>query len=99
MLTVSVWDKLAQFGMSGIIFGGFLLVLKWVFDVNGKLLTDMAEERRVSAELKKGFTENIKEISVATQAFQLTVEDCHRCQREEHREIIKSLGRINGYKD
>ncbi len=86
-----------QFGMSGIIFFGFLCVLKWVFDINKKLLDDMAQERLCHQEMLKGFAENIKENSQSSKDFHKEVKDAHNFQREEHREMITILGRINGY--
>ena len=98
MLTVSVWEKLAQFGMEGIIFGGFLLVLRWVFDVNHKILTSMDVEREKYQESLKGFNENIKENSVNAKAFYAEVKESHDATRKQHEEMMIILGRINGYK-
>lgn len=94
-----LFNNLAEFGMAGIIFGGFLLTLRWVFDVNHKILTGMDKERECSQMMLKAFAENIKEIQQANKDFKLSVEESHRCQREEHRQMIESLGRINGYKN
>ena len=95
----SFWTILAQFGMAGIIFGGFLFVLKWVFDINKSILMEMAEERKGNREMLKGFAENIKENSQSSRDFHKAVDEAHKYQRDEHQQMILSLGRINGYKE
>ena len=87
----------AQYGMGVCIFVGFILVLKWVFNINSKVLDDMAAERKCNQEMLKMFAENVKENTQASRDFQAQVEDAHNYQREEHKEMILSLGRINGY--
>ena len=87
----------AQYGMGVCIFVGFILVLKWVFDINSKVLADVSEERRHNQEIMRGFAENIKENTQAAKDFKQQVDDAHKYQREEHKEMIVSLGRINGY--
>jgi len=87
-----------QYGMSGIIFVGFLVTLKWVFDINSKILVDMSEERKLNQEIMRGFSDGIKSQAVTSRAFHAQVEEAHKYQREEHRQMIATLGRINGYK-
>ena len=87
----------AQYGMAGVIFIGFIFVLQWVFKINAKLLDDMAGERKCNQEIMKGFSESIKENTQSSKDFQKQVDDAHKYQREEHKEMIASLGRINGY--
>lgn len=90
-------ENAVQYGMAGIIFIGFIFVLKWVFDINSKLLSDMADERRMQMEVRQQFAENIKEISQISKDFHNEVRDAHKFQREEHKQMIETLGRINGY--
>lgn len=90
--------SLGQWGMAGIIFAGFLMVLKWVFEVNNKILNDMAEERKLTQQIHNGFIQKIQEMSAVNKEFQKTVDEAHRFQRDEHKEMIEVLGRINGYK-
>lgn len=105
----ALYEAATQYGMEGIIFLGFLLVLSWViqvnkevlkntFAVNNKLLVSMEQERSSYQDIQRCFSENIKEISAYNKAFHKTVEEAHKFQREEHKEMIASLGRINGYK-
>lgn len=91
-------NNLVQFGLAGVIFGGFLFVLRWVFEINSKLLADMAEERKMQIQVRQAFAENIKEISQISKDFHNEVRDAHKYQRDEHKEMIEILGRINGYK-
>lgn len=94
------WENAAlQYGMAGIIFVGFICTLKWVFDINSKILSDMAEERKLQMEVRQQFAENIKEISQISKDFHAEVRDAHKYQRDEHKEMIDILGRINGYKN
>ena len=93
------WDVFLKFGMEGMLFGGFLLVLKWVFKVNHQILGDMSLERKMNQEVQAAFSENIKDITATNQTFHKQVDEAHKYQREEHKEMIKSLGRINGYKE
>lgn len=88
-----------QFGMAGIIFFGFLYVLKWVFSTTDKILIAMNEERKCAQETLKQFAENIKENSQASKDFHTEVRDAHKYQRDEHKEMTEILGRINGYKN
>lgn len=85
--------------MAGVIFGGFLFVLKWVFIINQKILDDMAEERKAYQLINTGFIANIKELSTYEKEFHKTVREDHKASREEHKEMIEILGRINGYKN
>ena len=89
----------AQYGLGGIIFTGFILVLKWVFQINSKVLDDMSAERKCYQEVMRGFAENIKENTQSSRDFQAQVDDAHKYQREEHKEMITTLGRINGFKN
>jgi len=90
-------SQFVQFGMAGVIFFGFLCVLKWVFDINRALLQDMAEERKLNQEVLQKFAENINQNSLSIKEFRNEVRDGHKYQRDEHKEMIDILGRINGY--
>ena len=59
-MDISIWERFAQWGMAGIIFGGFLAVLRWVFGINRSVLEAMQEERKANQEILKQYAENVK---------------------------------------
>ena len=91
-------EVFAQYGLAAIIFGGFLMTLKWVFEVNNAILKDMAEERKMGMQVRQQFADRIREQTETNRAFHMAVDEAHKFQRQEHQEMIKVLGRINGYK-
>jgi len=82
------WDMFSQFGLAGIIFAGFLCVLKWVFEINNKILMDMADERRRSLEIYTGFIEQLKGLSLMNADFHARVKEDHVLHQQEHQKII-----------
>jgi hypothetical protein len=101
---------LAEMGLGNLlslcIFIAFFFLLKWVLNISGEQLKSMQQERETWAEIQQGFNEEMKGIQsqiktniLTNQAFFQTVNDAHKYQREEHKEIALTLGRINGYKD
>ena len=89
-----------------LVFTAFFFLLKWVLKVSSDQLIAMAEERKSWLEAQRSFNEQLhclqeqsKMNMIASQAFYETVNEAHKFQREEHREMIQILGRINGYKD
>ena len=85
------WDLLAQFGLSGMIFGGFLCVLKWVFDINNKILADMANERIKAQDLYSGFIEQLRDLSVLNSEFRRQVRADHENHQKDHLKILENL--------
>jgi len=98
-METTAWQIFAQFGLAGIIFGGFLLVLNWVFGVNHKILDNMEKERMSYQTILDGFNENLRENRAFNQTYHKQMEEQHKAQHEEHKEMIVILGRINGYKE
>lgn len=97
-MTQGFWEQVLQFGMGGVIFVGFLIVLKWVFETMRQMVKDVAEERRLNQEIQQQFAKSIKEHTESARAFHDEVKEAHKFQRDEHKEMIDILGRINGYK-
>lgn len=93
------WQQVTQFGLAGLIFGGFLCALKWVFDANGQLLRDMAKERSEWSIIYQGFIAELRDMNAATKDFQTQVREDHKESLKQHRELSEILERINGYKN
>ena len=104
------WYRLmTEFGLgatlSVMVFVAFFFLLKWVLQVSSEQLKTMHEERKAWTEIQKGFNsqmqgiqEQIKSNMASNRSFHESVVEAHKHQREEHREMITCLGRINGYK-
>lgn len=84
--------------LSVMVFVSFFFLLKWVLKTSGEQLKSMNEERASWAVVMKGLQDQRREDAMTNRAFFEAVQEAHRFQREEHQEMIKSLGRINGYK-
>jgi flagellar biosynthesis/type III secretory pathway M-ring protein FliF/YscJ len=89
------WQIFTQFGLAGLIFGGFLLVLHWVFKVNHKILSGMEEERKAYQQSLKGFNDNIRDLSTSAKAFYDKVKQEHQDSAEEHKELLKEIKELS----
>jgi hypothetical protein len=87
-----------KLGMTGLIFVPFFFLLKWVLAEVSKILIREHEERKAWSDIIKGFQECINEHTASAKTFHDQVSEAHKFQREEHKEMIMALGRINGYK-
>lgn len=91
--------------LSVMVFVAFFFLLKWVLKVSSDQLASMKEERETWNNIQSGFNEEMRGIQdqiqtniLTSKAFFDTVSEAHKFQREEHKEMITSLGRINGYR-
>jgi len=84
-----------EFGLIGIVFGAIFallfIIIKWTLSTTKDILNQAAEER-------KSWIKAIEERNTALKAFNDSVTEAHKYQREEHKQMIEVLGRINGYK-
>jgi hypothetical protein len=91
------WAQLGKdFGLIGAICGAvltmFFFVLKWVLaQFKDELNGNRVERREYLCTLEK-MNSNIEDHSLAAKEF-------HNAVQAEHKEMITTLGRINGYKD
>ncbi len=92
-----VINAVSQYGPAGLIFVGFMLVLKWVIQTNNDVLKRADQNIKTAHEALQGFAENIKENTTSAKAFQDQVKLDHEASAREHRETAIILGRINGY--
>jgi len=54
---------------------------------------------KMATEQNQHWQSVISEHTASAKAFHEEVKEAHRFQREEHKEMITTLGRINGYKN
>lgn len=109
----SFWAKLTEYGLAGSVIGIlFILLYKmltWVMAWVDKINTQHNAEREVWAESQREERRgNLEVMNTMKQAIELhnqssiesrkSTEEAHRFQREEHKEMIVILGRINGFK-
>ena len=98
-----MWSKVAEYGLVGAMTSVVLFILYrmivWVMDFVKEQTTQHAAERIGWQEIMRGIQGQLRENILISRAFNDSVAEAHRFQREEHKEMIKSLGRINGYKE
>ena len=114
MEPTSFWAKLMEYGLAGVVIGILFYIiwkmLIWVMAWVDKINTQHNSEREVWAENqreeRKGYLEVMNTMKQAIELHnqssiesRKSTEEAHRFQREEHKEMIVILGRINGYKD
>ena len=119
-----------EFGLQGLIMGAVVtllfFVVKWTLATTRDILKQAAQERVAFQDVIRGLQQATIEHNERARLFNESVNEAHRCQREEHtqlansltslcqacqgfgevhrrineehREIVASLARINGYK-
>lgn len=91
-----------EFGI-GVISVAAIIYLLWTFAKSSlaqqRIMTENAvEERKAWQTVIGNITKGLDEHTAQSRAFHDSVNEAHKFQREEHREMITILGRINGYK-
>lgn len=85
------WTLVERFGVAGLIAVPFFLILKWILEQFKIELVENRKERKEYLEALGKLTQCSEEHNARAKEFQANVQ-------KEHNEMIKSLGRINGYK-
>ena len=103
MEPTSFWAKLMEYGLAGIVIAIlFWLVIKiliWVMAWVDKQSLQHCEERKAWKEtIDKSNNINEKLVSVIERHDE-KAEERGKYVREEHKQMIEVLGRINGYKN
>jgi uncharacterized coiled-coil DUF342 family protein len=82
------------------------LIVKWTLSTTKDILNQSAKERECWHNSIMKVNQAIDDHTAQAKEFHSTVNEAHRYQREEHKEMIGqlkeitiSLGRINGYRD
>jgi len=92
-----------QFGLLGLMAGAivFLLykIMMWTLAAHKELLKQMAETLKMYQSLSDSSTKAIERATESIKRHDEKAEERGRYVREEHKQMIETLGRINGYKD
>lgn len=97
-----MWEEFAKYGLVGLLAGAIVIllffVIKWTLATTKTILDQAAKERECWLQAFNDHTQQAKE-------FHSQVTEAHKYQRDEHRElaniskeIVLTLGRINGFK-
>lgn len=84
------WQLLEKFGTAGLTGVLFFFILKWVLEQFKTELTENRKERKEYLEALAGMKQELAEHNKRANDFHTNVQ-------KEHQEMIKTLGRINGY--
>ena len=104
-MDVEYFKLVREFGLALGVFGVFVFQLKWMLKTSAEQLHLLHQERDKMHDERVKFLEALerRDGACATHSrnvaeFSAAVTEAHRYQREEHKEMIQILGRINGYK-
>jgi len=93
MFNLELWK---EFGLPGLIMFAVItllfFVIKWTLSTTKEIMSQAAKERESWIRALAEHTEQAK-------SFHAEVKEAHSYQREEHKEMIRCLGRINGWTD
>jgi uncharacterized membrane-anchored protein YhcB (DUF1043 family) len=90
------WLKMCeQYGLLGVVTGAMItllfLIVKWTLNTTKEILTQSKID-------KEAWRETIDRIRTSIDEHDKRAEERGRYVREEHRQMIDTLARINGYK-
>jgi len=85
------WTLIEKFGASIIIALFFFLILKWV-------LEQFKEELKENRKERKEYLQTLAEIRTEMSDHNGRAKEFHCSVQAEHKQMIETLGRINGYK-
>ena len=99
----SFWAKLTEYGLAGVVIGIlFYIIIKiliWVMAWMDKQSLQHFEERKSWLEIMNGIKSSMDLHNQSSIEARRQSAEAHDYQRQEHKEMIEVLGRINGYKD
>ncbi len=98
----SFWAKLMEYGLAGIVitilffflWRMLIWVMKWVDEINKQ----HTAEREIWMKRLESLDQSIQTHNLTSIEARKATEEAHHHQREEHKEMVVILGRINGYK-
>jgi len=97
-----IWAKFSEYGLVGVIIGILFFIvwkiLLWVMAWVDKQAIQQAAERDGWLCQLKSHNEVLQKIAASIEEHDKRADERGRFVREEHKEMIQSLGRINGYK-
>jgi 16S rRNA G527 N7-methylase RsmG len=80
-----------RFGIAGLLSIFFFLILKWVLE---QFKVELVENRKE----RKEYLEALAKLSQCSEEHNARAKEFQNAVQAEHGEMIRSLGRINGYK-
>lgn len=99
----NVWSKFGEYGLIGVIIGVlfFILwrILVWVMAFVKDIQKQQSEERSAWLGTLNKHNDTLNKIYSSIEEHDKRADERGKFVREEHREMIASLGRINGYKN
>lgn len=88
---LQIWK---EFGLLGLVVGAGVIILafviKWVLDTTKEIMKQAAEERRI-------WNDTVNKAVNTIDRHDEKADERAKYVREEHRQMIEILGRINGY--
>jgi ABC-type transport system involved in cytochrome bd biosynthesis fused ATPase/permease subunit len=91
-----------EFGLVGLMIGAIstllFIIVKWTLATTRDILNQAAKEREAFMQCQASWIKAIDDQTAQGRAFHDEVKEAHSFQRQEHKEMIVALGRINGYK-
>ena len=98
-----IWKMFEQYGFNGIVTATLFFIvwrlLVWVMKWVDKQDDRHNKERETWLEIISTMKQSIDIHNQTSIEARNATAEAHKYQREEHQEMIKSLGRINGYKE
>lgn len=86
-------SKFAEYGLLGLVVGSVVIllffVIKWTLSTTKEILIQAAEER-------KAWNNTLTDQISQSREFNNQMTEANRYQREEHKEMIAHLARLNG---
>ena len=82
-------NLLSQFGVAGLMFGGFMFLLKWVLKLKERILIDAKEERVASLSIIKDFQSSIDTALNALKKEQEQGAETIILTRDQHQKILE----------
>ena len=99
ILTTPSWS---QYGLLGLMVCAIVtllfIIIKWTLATTRDILNTAREERELSNKERECWMKAFNAHTEQAKLFHESVKDAHDYQRQEHKEMIEILGRINGYK-
>jgi hypothetical protein len=94
--------KFSEYGIVGLVVGALFLIiwrmLIWVMKWVDKQAEAQNLERQTWLKTITALNESINTHNLTSIESRKISEEAHKFQRKEHKEMITTLGRINGYK-
>jgi uncharacterized coiled-coil DUF342 family protein len=96
------WTKFGEYGLLGLIVGAIIillfLVVKWTLATTKDILAQSAKEREDYYNKMGNISSQMQKVCDCIDKHDEKADERGRYVREEHRQMIEILGRMNGYR-